>query len=218
MKTLSSWKFLFGFIILVLFVSGIDFYFRPPGSVYVWAYLLGFILYDDAKKSVRIWWLLCVLHVLAHILFPAYLLDETSRRQIPNPHFNPLFDYCVHALQCGCIFLLTKSRFARLVGMLFAGGLILGAWYVQIDPSFLGTLLWKCLSFGGVFGTICHHLLLDCNPRIVKLNLWIWCSPYVGYLLYDSTTIWLWDEQMHKMGLFYWWYLCYGLTYWAVSD
>jgi len=205
MNSFSSWEFLEVFVILISLLSGLDSYLQIPSSFYIYPYLFGFLKTIHSSSKKNIWWILSILHILAHVLFPAYLSmgsNSNSIRQTPNPDFNPIFDYWVHALQCFCIFLLTKSAPLRIVGTLFGVCMLGGALYVQIDPNFLTTFLWKCLSFGGVFGTICHHLLLDFNDQLLKLNLFIWCSPYIGYLLYDSTTIWMWDEKMHKIGYF----------------
>ena len=151
------------------------------------------------------WYVLTFMHGVSHITHPAF------HGTVVNENFNPLYDYIIHAAQCLCVFYYHKNLFP--VGVFLHSMMLIGATISHLDETFLQTYLWILISFGGVFGTQYHMMLLNKNKdvNIFIESAIIWTLPYIGYLY--QPTIPQWDNFANQTGLFKLWMLNFGLTY-----
>lgn len=154
-----------------------------------------FWLYSRNKKE-NIWWVLTLLHGLAHLYHP------TSINGVMNTEYNPLPDFTVHAAQCLCI--------PTFVGPLLALSTLTAGVVGFVSREFLTSPLWRLMSIGGVFGTQHHMFLLSTAAHIKRASYLIWFLPYVGYLNYAYIP--RWDYLVNTIGLFKWWYLAYYIA------
>lgn len=154
---------------------------------------LVFAAFFRCEHKEIIWWVLTILHGLAHLYHPA------SINGVMNVNYNPLPDFIVHGLQCLCM------------PYMFGVPLAIQTWVAGVvgyyHKPFLASTLWRIMSIGGVFGTQHQMLLLSRESHIYRASYLVWFLPYLGYMNYNYIP--QWDYLVNSFGLFKWWYLCY---------
>lgn len=210
---------LFSFIIIVL--NAIDYFlifilnlfFSDTTFVEICSFLIlhSILPFLFLSWHLCLWILLTVAHGLVHIVQPSFYSINS-----PNFTYNPLYDFIIHSAQCLSSYYYYPSLFP--IGVFFSINLMIGAAIAYIKFDFLTTPLWVFMSFGGVFGTQHHMMLLqnnifsDKHYIIYCTSLFIWTLPYIGYLIFFYN-IPYWDLLMHSSGLFRTWYLGFYFTY-----
>jgi hypothetical protein len=184
------------------------------------------ILFFVRDEFDFVWVLLTVLHGLAHILYPALIGVNF------NKEYDPIYDYFVHAAQCLCVAyyhptLMPLGIFCAMAMMVGSAigredGRIhttmnKGADVVPLPGFFFTTKMWLMCSAFGVFGTIYHMMLLNktADPALFYAGIFIWLSPYFGYLVPGKIPVW--DSIMNKIGLFQCWYLNWFIAQYIYS-
>ena len=82
----------------------------------------------------------------------------------------------------------------------------IGATIAHLDNKFMSNPFWLFVSGCGVFGVVWHMQLLNTNKnnRIFWTGVFIWFSPYIGYL--DFNYIPFWDNIVNSVSLFSMWF------------
>ena len=167
-----------------------------------------FLVVKKPDLVETVWYLLTILHGLAHVIHPAFFGTYF------NVHYTPLFDYIVHFMQCTiCTYLYHAGKRERIIGYTFGAMILTAGIRAHIDRSFLQTFLWILMSMGGVYGTHTHMMLVNKthSQNVYIANLVIWIGSYAGYLYMPMLP--QWDALINYLGLFRLWYL----NCWVVS-
>jgi hypothetical protein len=167
-------------------------------ALHLWAFLFLRLTFSSSLSYRQYiwWWVLTLLHGMAHWMHPSF------HGLTPNEHYNPLPDFIVHGLQC----LLIPSNFGYLLAVSTWSAGFIG----MMHKPFLKEVAWRVMSIGGVIGTQHHMLLLPHDRSVMYASFIIWYGPYLGYL-YDPF-IPLWNDLMNTCGLFQYWYLAWFLA------
>lgn len=161
------------------------------------------LFYLNNYKSV-IWYILTVLHGLAHIYHPAFI------GTIYNKNYTPLYDFAIHSAECLCIYYYSKRLLP--IGIFIHSIVFIGATIAHLDNAFMGNPFWLFVSGCGVFGVVWHMQLINTNKdnRIFWTGVFIWFSPYIGYL--DFNFIPYWDNIVNSVSLFSMWFFNWFFT------
>jgi hypothetical protein len=182
-------------------------------NILLLCYDYGFYFYN----SNFLWIILCFLHGQMHILSPAFNGIEV------NTNYQPFFDYCVHGAQAltGILYH-PNSPTILYLSIYFATTITFAGFMVAIDRSFLQTYLWLLFSFGGVFGTHYHMMLLNPMKKnsIFIASILIWTIPYLFYLfarlnmlaIFGLNDIPEYDKFINDCGLFRLWYFAFYIA------
>ena len=157
-------------------------------------------------RSARhyLWYVLTILHGLAHIFHPAFI------GTVYNTNYTPFYDYTVHSFQCLCVYYYNKDLFP--IGVFASTMMLVGAGMAHLNVQFMDTFTWVIISGFGVFGTIMHMLLYnnEVSNAMVVMNCILWALPYLGYLNRDLIP--QNDNILNKIGLFRLWYFNYFIA------
>ena len=153
-------------------------------------------LLNDYKDYL--WYVLTVLHGLAHIYHPAF------RGTTYNTNYTPLYDFAIHSAECLCIYYYSKKLLP--IGIFFHSIVFIGATIAHLDNAFMGNPFWLFVSGCGVFGVVWHMTLLNKtkDSKIFWTGVFIWFTPYIGYL--DFNFIPYWDSVVNSVSLFSMWF------------
>lgn len=195
--------FLLSFILCLPLVHIIDYtihYFINNSLVSFFIVHLIFVDLCNDRYDL-LWFLITILHGIAHIIHPAY------HGTIFNTNYTPLYDYIVHAVQCLCIYAYNPSY--TIAGIFFFITTMIAGIKAHFDSTFLETGIWVLLSGGAaLFGSQAHMMLLNRtkNNEIFYSSLLLWITPYVMYLV-PFNYIPMVDHFLNTIGLFRLWYL-----------
>lgn len=156
------------------------------------------------KTNRLVWWILAVVHGVAHLIHPAF------HGTVPNPNYTPLWDFIVHAIECLCIHAYHCTTMSKIVSTVtFFTTFFAGLTAHIYGAEFMTNPLWLVLSGGGVLGATYHMNLLNehHSKHVLFANYFIWFAPYVGYLKFE----WIpeWDNLMNRTSLFQLWFWAY---------
>lgn len=158
---------------------------------------------DKIKCSIS-WWILTILHGMAHITHPAF------NGVIFNEQYTPLYDFVIHGGQCLTVWYYHKDVFP--IGIFGAIVMIVASAMVHLQKSILETNFWLFASGFGVFGAVYHMMLINHSKdkKLYNANLIIWTVPYIGYLFPGQIPVW--DNFVNQIGLFRLWFGAYYIT------
>jgi hypothetical protein len=176
--------------------------------------LLGECVSGRLGDDALLWWVLTVLHGLAHIAHPAFYGEK------PNANYTPFYDYIIHSFQCLTISFYNPQWLVY--GIAIHTMMIAAAIVAHLDKKYLETPMWLLFSSGGVFGTHFHMMLIINElylSHITYSSLFIWTAPYFGYLLplIGEDRIPQWDKFVNELGLFRMWYFNFFIAYIAYT-
>jgi hypothetical protein len=177
------------------------------------------------KKNLQtnIWYWLAVAHGLVHIY--SHPFHDNGEN---NMQHDPLPDYLVHGLQCWTIAHYHNNQpLLQIVGILVGLSVMIGAYMVGIDRSFLDTTTWFVVSAFGVIGNH-YHMMMLFNDKKTKStffqSLVFWAVVFSGYTIPFVTKqlgaaiedkewfVAFWDTVARQSGLFRIWMINFGIA------
>lgn len=200
-----SFSFLILFYALLPLSIGLksitDSIFTPVTSFLILHSVLIIFLTDFKSK---LWFILTVLHGLAHIYHPAFIGTTY------NTNYTPIYDFAVHSAECLCIYYYSKRLLP--IGIFVHSIVFIGAALAHLDNKFMAEYTWIFVSGCGVFGVLWHMMLLNTekNSKIFWTGVFLWFSPYLGYL--DFSFIPYWDSVVNSVSLFSMWFFNWQIT------